>query len=94
MVIVTGAAVCALARVAANPTARASKPGRITINGTAILRIRDGQIVGREPLGAARARHQAALAELPGYARQLSRGYPAIPTVFEPSTLGVPGMPD
>jgi len=46
--------------------------------------VRDGEIVGREPLSAARDRHQAALAELPGHARQLSRGYPAIPTVFEP----------
>jgi nicotinate phosphoribosyltransferase len=46
--------------------------------------VRDGEIVGREPLSAARDRHQAALAELPGFARQLSRGYPAIPTVFEP----------
>ena len=34
--------------------------------------------------GAARARHREALAELPPYALQLSRGYPAIPTVFEP----------
>ena len=46
--------------------------------------VRDGQITGREPLMAARARHQAVLAELPAHARQLSRGYPAIPTVFEP----------
>jgi nicotinate phosphoribosyltransferase len=43
-----------------------------------------GEVVGREPLGAARERHRAALAELPPYALQLSRGYPAIPTVFEP----------
>jgi nicotinate phosphoribosyltransferase len=43
-----------------------------------------GEIVGREPLTAARDRHRAALAELPPYALQLSRGYPAIPTVFEP----------
>jgi nicotinate phosphoribosyltransferase len=43
-----------------------------------------GDIVGREPASAARERHSAALAELPGYALQLSRGYPAIPTVFEP----------
>jgi nicotinate phosphoribosyltransferase len=43
-----------------------------------------GEVVGREPVGAARERHQAALAELPPYALQLSRGYPAIPTVFEP----------
>jgi putative nicotinate phosphoribosyltransferase len=43
-----------------------------------------GSVVGREPLEAARERHRAALAELPPYALQLSRGYPAIPTVFEP----------
>ena len=47
--------------------------------------VRSGEIVGREPLAATRARHQAAVAELPAYARQLSRGYPAIPTVFEPA---------
>jgi nicotinate phosphoribosyltransferase len=46
--------------------------------------VREGKIVGREPLPAARDRHRAALAELPAYALQLSRGYPAIPTVFEP----------
>ena len=46
--------------------------------------VRDGKIVGREPLSSARDRHRAALAELPAYALQLSRGYPAIPTVFEP----------
>jgi nicotinate phosphoribosyltransferase len=39
-----------------------------------------GQVVGREPLSAARARHTAAVAELPPHARQLSRGYAAIPT--------------
>ena len=46
--------------------------------------VRGGEIVGREPIAAARARHQQVLAELPAYALQLSRGYPAIPTVFEP----------
>jgi nicotinate phosphoribosyltransferase len=46
--------------------------------------VRDGVIVGTQPLAAARDRHQAAIAELPAHARQLSRGYPAIPTVFEP----------
>jgi nicotinate phosphoribosyltransferase len=45
--------------------------------------VRDGQVVGREPLASARARHAATLAELPPYAVQLSRGYPAIPTVFD-----------
>ena len=44
--------------------------------------VRDGKIVGREPLAEARARHAAVLAELPSYALQLSRGYPAIPTIF------------
>ena len=48
------------------------------------LLVRDGTVVGREPVTAARSRHQAAVAELPAHARQLSRGYPAIPTVFEP----------
>ena len=48
--------------------------------------VRDGEIVGREPLDAARERHRAALAELPVHALQLSRGYPAIPTVFVPRT--------
>ena len=42
-----------------------------------------GEIVGRETIPAARERHRGALAELPPYALQLSRGYPAIPTVFE-----------
>ena len=44
--------------------------------------VKDGKVVGREPLTGARERHTAVLAELPGYALQLSRGYPAIPTVF------------
>jgi nicotinate phosphoribosyltransferase len=44
--------------------------------------VRSGTVVGREPLTAARGRHQEVLAELPSYALQLSRGYPAIPTVF------------
>jgi nicotinate phosphoribosyltransferase len=43
-----------------------------------------GEIVGREPLEAAQERHRRALAELPAHAMQLSRGYPAIPTVFRP----------
>jgi nicotinate phosphoribosyltransferase len=46
--------------------------------------VRDGEIIGREPLEAARARHREMVAELPRYALQLSRGYPAIPTVFRP----------
>jgi len=46
--------------------------------------VRDGEIVGRESLATARARHRDAVSELPDHARQLSRGYPAIPTVFQP----------
>jgi nicotinate phosphoribosyltransferase len=47
--------------------------------------VRRGEIVGRETLGDARERHQRVLAELPPHALRLSRGYPAIPTVFEPN---------
>jgi len=47
-----------------------------------------GQIVGRTDVEQARVRHREALAELPSYALQLSRGYPAIPTVFEPGSDG------
>jgi nicotinate phosphoribosyltransferase len=39
-----------------------------------------------EPLAAARARHAASLAALPAMARQLSRGEPAIDTVYEEAT--------
>ena len=46
--------------------------------------VRGGQIVAREPITAARVRHRAVISELPAHARQLSRGYPAIPTIFEP----------
>ena len=45
--------------------------------------VRQGAVVGREPLSAARERHQAARAELPPSALKLSRGEPAIPTVYE-----------
>jgi len=47
--------------------------------------VHDGKVVGREPLVDARTRHAMTLAELPPYARSLSRGYPAIPTVFDPN---------
>jgi nicotinate phosphoribosyltransferase len=48
--------------------------------------IRAGEVLGPEPLAAARERHQAALAELPPTAHQLSRGEPVLPTVT-PSRL-------
>ncbi|MFC5748936.1 nicotinate phosphoribosyltransferase [Actinomadura rugatobispora] len=44
--------------------------------------VRDGVVVGREPLGEARERHARALRELPPTALQLSKGSPAIPTEF------------
>jgi nicotinate phosphoribosyltransferase len=45
--------------------------------------VRGGEVVGREPLEAARDRHAASRAELPPAAQQMSRGEPVIPTVFE-----------
>jgi nicotinate phosphoribosyltransferase len=42
--------------------------------------VRGGEVVGREDLETIRARHEAARAELPVRARQLSRGEPVIPT--------------
>jgi nicotinate phosphoribosyltransferase len=42
-----------------------------------------GEVVGAEPLAAARTRHARSLAELPATARQLSRGEPVIPTRHE-----------
>ena len=42
-----------------------------------------GEVVGREPLEDARARHAAARAELPMAAQQMSRGEPGIPTLHQ-----------
>ena len=43
--------------------------------------VRRGEVVGREPLDDARARHTTARAELPLAAQQMSRGEPVIPTL-------------
>lgn len=43
--------------------------------------VRDGEVVGREPLAAARERHLLARAELPVAAQSMSRGEPVIPTL-------------
>jgi nicotinate phosphoribosyltransferase len=43
--------------------------------------VRAGEVVGREPLADARARHQYSRAELPPAAQQMSRGEPVIPTL-------------
>ena len=45
--------------------------------------VTDGEVIGREPLAAARDRHAAARAELPRSARQLQHGEPVIPTIHE-----------
>lgn len=44
--------------------------------------VRDGEVVGAEPLAAARERHAGAVATLPLEALHLGRGYAAIPTEF------------
>jgi nicotinate phosphoribosyltransferase len=43
--------------------------------------VRGGEVVGRESLHAARARHASSRAELPLAAQQMSRGEPVIPTL-------------
>lgn len=50
--------------------------------------VRDGEVVGREhcTVDAARARHEASMAELPRSAHQLSQGQPAVETVFVTET--------
>ncbi|WP_017558337.1 nicotinate phosphoribosyltransferase [Nocardiopsis baichengensis] len=44
--------------------------------------VEGGEVVGAEPLEAARERHARSLAELPAAARRMSRGEPALPTEF------------
>ena len=43
--------------------------------------VREGEVVGREPLERSRERHAASRSELPMPAHQMSRGEPVIPTV-------------
>jgi len=43
--------------------------------------VRDGEVVGREPLDAARDRHHASRAELPVAAQQMSKGEPVLDTL-------------
>jgi nicotinate phosphoribosyltransferase len=44
--------------------------------------VRSGEVVGREPIEAVRERHRRARAELPLVAHQMSKGDPAIPTLY------------
>jgi nicotinate phosphoribosyltransferase len=71
----TGTATAELVTVAGDPPAGA-RPLQVQL-------VKDGKIVGWETLERIRRRHRDAVAELPAPAHQLSRGYAAIPTVFD-----------
>ncbi|GAA2153799.1 nicotinate phosphoribosyltransferase [Humibacillus xanthopallidus] len=45
--------------------------------------VRGGEVIDHQDIHEARARHEASRAELPRAARQLSRGEPVIPTIYE-----------
>ncbi len=57
-------------------------PGELEDHRLQVPLVRGGEVVGREPLEAARERHRAAVAGLPMSATQLSRGEPVLPTEF------------
>ncbi|MGI5269618.1 nicotinate phosphoribosyltransferase [Nonomuraea sp. CA-218870] len=61
-----------------------STSGLVPAGGVPLLTelVRDGEIIGREPLTEARNRHAEALTRLPQDALHLVRGYAAIPTEF------------
>ncbi|AWS41145.1 nicotinate phosphoribosyltransferase [Streptosporangium sp. 'caverna'] len=71
----TGTAIAELVTVAGDPPADA-RPLQVQL-------VKDGEVVGRETLEKIRGRHRDAVAELPAPAHQLSRGYAAIPTMFD-----------
>jgi nicotinate phosphoribosyltransferase len=52
--------------------------------------VRDGEVVGAEPLDEARDRHARTRAELPPAAEQMSKGEPVIPTDFGTHDTGRP----
>ncbi|MCS0634675.1 nicotinate phosphoribosyltransferase [Streptomyces sp. LP05-1] len=57
-------------------------PEELADRGLLVQLVKNGEVVGREPLEAARDRHIAARAALPMSALQLSRGEPVIPTEY------------
>ena len=74
-----------------DPVRRARRPARRPLACSSRARPRWR---GRRPRAGHRGAGQAPggrVAELPAHARQLSRGYPAIPTVFEPDDEGMTG---
>lgn len=70
---------CAAAEVIVPADGRTAADGRPLL----IPLVRGGAVVAREPLDDARDRHRRSLAELPLTALPLSKGEPAIPTVYE-----------
>ena len=68
--------------VSATPPGRGDSGGRRQHRVLLRELVADGEIIGAEPLAAARDRHQQALRELPPRALRLSSGDPAIPTVI------------
>ncbi|WP_371780300.1 nicotinate phosphoribosyltransferase [Streptosporangium subroseum] len=71
----TGTAIAELVTVAGDPPADA-RPLQVQL-------VKDGEVIGWETLERIRGRHRDAVAELPAPAHQLSRGYAAIPTMFD-----------
>jgi nicotinate phosphoribosyltransferase len=69
------------------PASEKAQPDGLKPGSRVLLRqlVKNGHIVGEEPLSAARERHKQALSELPPGALRLSRGDPAIPTVIGPA---------
>lgn len=60
----------------------APPPGDSNDRSLLVELVRDGTVVGREPIGAARERHAAARSELPPEALKMSKGYPALVTIM------------
>jgi nicotinate phosphoribosyltransferase len=69
------------------PASEETQPDGLKPGSRALLQqlVKNGQIVGDEPLSGARERHKQALSELPPGALRLSRGDPAIPTLIGPA---------
>ena len=63
-------------------SAPAPVPAELADRQLLVALVRGGEVVGREPLEAARDRHVAARAGLPMSATQLSRGEPVLPTEY------------
>jgi nicotinate phosphoribosyltransferase len=78
------------------PASQQGQPNGLKPAGRVLLQqlVKNGEIVGDEPLGAARERHRQALSELPPGGQRLSRGDPAIPTLIGPAANARPKQPE